>query len=305
MITRILVALLMLSRQVDADVSETAIALRAGVVQIQARREGPEGWLLITSGAIIDSTGLIVTQSIEPPVEIEVLLPSGVTAPARLLATDEVFRIAYLRVDLPDPVPHLSVASETPGLGAPVIAAGFLEGHGQPGSGYFAVSSGIVSSDRAVLDSKTMPGYHLATDIHSTLRQNLLFNLDGHLLSVAGVVDSRRPARSTGTSYYPMAEIPTRIRTELRNGIAPEHGGSLGIRLSGPRKLTVERVFSEGLRAAGMVPGDEILQYESINLHGLPDLRRLVRGTEPNTTVTLTILRDDTHITILATVAPE
>ena len=268
----------------SSELSDVVTTLRESIVElrvvhIDTAGRGTEGFV---SGVMVDSTGLILTTAIEPDSRVEIrhsrveILPGGGFGVAvELLGTSDVFKISVLRTAAAAGRGHVEIAS-APAIGSDVLAVGHIR-RSPSEAGYFAVSRGIVSSDQALVDDASIPGYHLATDIQASYQQHLLFDARGRLVSVRGLFDTT-PGKATGSAYYPVASMPAWIRESLSAGESPAHGGSIGVQLDGPLRLYVGAVLNPDLEQAGLKPGFQLLEAGNEVLRGYPDLKRIVMG---------------------------
>lgn len=281
------VSLFML-RGVHADPSALITPMKERIIRIHTFKGilPEERQLSITCGVVIDKSGLVVMPATFDRVDsLEAILPDGRRVIGKCLGVDESFRIAYANIG-PTSISPAVISTKRPVIGTPVYAAGYA--HIEPGkAGFFAVSQGIVSADLVDRWAGTTPGYYLATDISAATVQNLLFDQNGELLSVAAVHSTGVDLSMPGTCYYPLMDVPERIREELRHGRVPLQG-KLGIALDDD---LVCQMVPEGLLRAGLRKGDQIVMWDGRSLRGTPDFVRLVRGTLPGSVVKIAVRR--------------
>lgn len=274
-----------------AGLPELVEQIREQVVTVRAYESSPDGQvrLHLLSGAVVDTSGLIATSDLGHVDSVRIALSDGRKEAGQLIASDTVFGLSYVRV--PVAVPSAAALPDRrPRLGDQVIAAGYTGSNED--NLFFAVSQGIISSNLAPSPGNRgiPPGYWLATDLRPALGQNLLFDAAGHLLSVNSRREVQPGGDAPGTYYYPLADVSIWIRSELCAGRVPGHG-LLGCVVVQSHPVQVGHVSSEALRQAGLRDGDEIVQYGTERLRGIPDLLRLAQGAQPGSEVEIVVRR--------------
>ena len=320
--------------------------IRRAVVQVSIRSE--DG-LSMRSGAVVASSGLILTSMVHGPGEIVVRLDKGREVAAELVGYDPIFELAILRVQnaLMDTV---GVAARTPAIGDRVIAAGFGMSSTMGGRHVFAAASGAIVNDRFETRGITAPGYHLATDIQIDPGMNLLFTADGDLLSVmAGTASPRgvppvairgtapggapengdvrvdqqghrrgpamarlgdapaavraQPAGMSHSFFYPLPDIPPRIVQAVHEGVVLEHGwlriiidelewsDAAAAGLDGTDGVLVKKIVPGSPVEGVLQPGDIIVQVGGSRIRGPMDLRRVILGSAPGSSVAAVLWR--------------
>ena len=130
-------------------VPDVVEAVAPSIVQVSVRRVDGSG---SGTGIVFDAEGTIVTNwhVVQSASEIEVVLPSGVRLPARLMREDSDLDLAVLTVSADGLVPAKFGDSEDLRVGEDVVSIGHAFGL----SGGPSVSRGVVSAlDRTVADA--------------------------------------------------------------------------------------------------------------------------------------------------------
>lgn len=202
-----------------------------------------------------------------------VTMSDGRPYPAMLISTGD--GLAILRMDMPG-------ESRVPAVAPAAIA----EADGLPGEGSWVTVFGTTTA-RAVLVS-TDGGLALAG----------LASEDG-LLEGAPVVDSTGKVvglctRSRGTTNVVLAHAAHQVKDSAKDqawlGVAGAPGQPDGD--DPPRGVRVVDVLSGSpAAAAGLLPGDDIVRFDEVELESILELADLVATAAPGDVVTLTVLR--------------
>ncbi len=286
-------------------VSQTyqALAQRAapGVVHIVAygTQDGVPRERARASGFVLRDDGLVVTNA-RPLVGADVLrvtFDDGDAVGAELVGTDPESDLALLRVPRRGLVP-LSLRSAPPAtVGEAVLAIGNAAGRG------IGVSAGIVSGVGRAIGVATYEDF-LQTDaaIHAGNRGGALLDLEGRVLGVnTAVGDAARGGHGIGFAI-PAAMVAKVVGDLERFGRVPR--GFLGVQLSrvdadgrpprvGPGACVgVERVNpGSPAEAAGLRPGDVLLELEGEPLESVARTLAVVASRAPGSEVVLRIRR--------------
>jgi serine protease Do len=256
------------------------------------------------SGFVISEDGFIVTNNhvIEGADEILIeFFPGGAPGvPAELIGTDPNTDIAVLKVDL-DNLPFVSFGdsnAEGARVGDWVMAMGNPLGQG------FSVSAGIVSARNRAL-SGTYDDY-IQTDaaINRGNSGGPLFNMDGEVIGVNTAILSPNGG-SIGIGFAMSAAVVTNVVDQLIE-FGETRRGWLGVRIQDVTPDMVDAI--EGLdmargalvtdvppgpaENAGMLAGDVILNFDSIEIEDTRELVRIVGNSPVGTEVPVAVLRD-------------
>lgn len=263
------------------------------------------------TGFIIREDGLIVTNNhvIDGADLIEVQLSENDTKqyPAEVVGRDERTDIALIKIK---PDTKLTVAvmgsSEETQVGEWVAAFGNPFGHGH------SMSKGIISSKgREIEEINRLPLLQTDASINPGNSGGPLVNSKGLVIGVNSAID----ARAQGIGFaIPIDEVKKLIpQLEQRGSIRK---GYLGIGLGDIDDQAAEQLGLDEFRGAvvvevgngpgkkaGLKPYDIITEFNGKKIKYSRDLIDAVAGTDPNTTVTLKVLRDNKTLTLKATVS--
>lgn len=254
--------------------------------------EGP------TTGVVWSSDGWIVTSSLnfltQPPVTLATL-GDGRRFIARLIAKDDLTRLALLKVDAAD-LPAPSLAPE-PRPGQWALTAGWGFGSRTP-----ALAAGVISAarrNRALTiqtDAKTSPANYGGP----------LFDLDGRLFGIcvpqAGSADELAGVEwyDSGIGFALRCDETTRVVERLKNGVDLV-GGVMGISFD-PRDTAVAGSQPVGVEAvnvgsgpaadAGMQAGDLVTAIDDEPIRRPLDLDRAMARRRAGDALKVTYLRD-------------
>ncbi len=275
------------------DVSAVAEAVSPSVVTINVSTPAGSG---TGSGVVFDDDGNIVTNNhvVGDATTVGVTLPDGRQLDATVVGTDPTTDLAVVHVDDGDLVP-LALASEPPAIGSAVVAIG--SPFGLNGS----VTSGIVSALNREVASSAIPLTGLVqTDaaINPGNSGGALVDASGELVGINTAIASSGGG-SDGIGFAIDTPTVQSVATDLITDGVVQHSwlgvaGTTTVSSDGqPTGAQVEEVVSGSpAAAAGLQPGDHIVELDGEEIPSFPDLAaRLVR-LDPGTDVTLTVERD-------------
>jgi len=264
----------------------------------------PGGFILAdgpTTGLIHSSDGLIVTSTfnfLRNPTVITVVLADGRRLVGKLLACDEVCKLAMLKVKARDlPVPTWRPESEPLVVGESAIALG--RGFGGPRC---SMNVGIVSGLNRI------SGLALQTDAHLSPANfgGPLIDLDGRVLGIC-VPMGLGDAPIAGVEWYDSGigfAIPRRRVRESAADLAVGHNlrrGLIGVQLDSRSRGTVRVIAvadpSPALRA-GMLAGDEIIAVAGQETRDYPELRRAIRSRRAGEWIDVHIRRNNQEMNL-------
>ncbi|WP_068085870.1 Do family serine endopeptidase [Polycladidibacter stylochi] len=264
--------------------------------------EGPRKVQSLGSGFVIDGKqGIIVTNNhvIEGSDAITVNFNDGSKLQAKVLGVDEKTDLAVLKVEPKAPLKEAGFGnSQKLRVGDWVMAIGNPFGLGG------TVTVGIVSARNRNINAGPYDNF-IQTDA-SINRGNSggpLFNMDGEVVGINTAIFSPSGG-SIGIGFAIPADTATKIITQLREygearrgwigvriqEVSEEIAESLG--LDRARGALVANVSAEGpAKAAGIMPGDVILRFDTTEIKSMRDLPRRVAETAIGTTVKVLVFR--------------
>jgi serine protease DegQ len=255
------------------------------------RQQQAQPQIGLGSGVIVSPEGYLLTNNhvVEGADDIEVQLPDGREANAKVVGTDPESDLAVLKVEL-DRLPVLGFAdSDALQVGDPVLAIGNPFGVGQ------TVTSGIVSAlGRNQLGINTFENF-IQTDaaINPGNSGGALVDLNGHLVGINTAIFSRSGG-SLGIGFAIPANVARQILESLvRSGqvvrgwigvepvdLTPEIAQTLGLPIKDG--VLIRGVLQSGPAAAGGIqPGDVVTRIAERPVHHSRDLLNAVAALPP------------------------
>ncbi len=264
------------------------------------------------SGFIIDPDGHVVTNNhvIANAEEIEVVLADGTRYPARLVGRDAKTDLALLKIDAPEPLPHVAFGdSDRVRVGDWVLAVGNPFGLGG------SVTAGIVSARGRDLQGGTIVDFlQIDAPINRGNSGGPTFNDRGEVIGVNTAIFSPNGG-SVGIGFAVPSNIAKTVVADLRDDGRVSRGW-LGVRiqpvtedlaegfgLAKPRGTLLSSVEPKSpAAAAGLRSGDIILGWNGKAIESPSDLARQVALTESGKTVPVTLWRNGAETTLSVTV---
>ncbi len=264
------------------------------------------------SGFIIDPSGLVVTNAhvIEAADDIQVTLPDGTHLKAKLLGKDVKTDLALLQVESERALPHVQFGdSDKMRVGDWVIAIGNPFGLGG------SVTLGIVSARNRDIHSGAYDDF-IQTDaaINRGNSGGPLFDIHGNVVGVNTAILSPSGG-SIGIGFAVPANTAVKVIDQLREYgetrrgwlgvkiqlVTGEIAASLG--LGEARGALVAEVTAQGpAQVSGIQPGDVITDFAGRPITQMRDLPRIVANTPVGQSVSVTLLRDGSEVTVQVTV---
>jgi serine protease DegQ len=260
------------------------------------------------SGVIISTQGFILTNYhvIEDANEIDVSLPDGRKAIAKVVGSDPETDLAVIKIDLPD-LPAITFGhSELSSVGDVVLAIGNPFGVGQ------TVTMGIISAlGRTDVGLNTYENF-IQTDAAVNFGNSggALVDIQGNLLGINSAIYSRNGG-SLGIGFaIPVTTIKTVVEAIIANGqvtrgwigvepqdITPEMADSFNI------KRTTGAIVAGVIRGgpadkAGIKPGDILIAIEGKPAANKTEILNLIAQLKPNSKAKFTLLRNSSEATI-------
>lgn len=271
----------------------------------QAAQQAQTG---LGSGVIISHEGYILTNNhvVESADEIEVSLPDGRQAQARVIGTDPETDLAILQIKL-DNLPVITLGdSDTLEVGDQVLAIGNPFGVGQ------TVTSGIVSAlGRSQLGMNTFENF-IQTDaaINPGNSGGALVDTQGNLLGINTAIYSRSGG-SIGIGFaIPVSTARMVLDGIVKDGhvtrgwigvepnaLSPELAETFGV--STKQGVIITGVLQHGPAAeGGMQPGDVIVQVKGKPIANVSALLAAVANLPPGEPANFGIQRGENALTL-------
>jgi serine protease DegQ len=260
------------------------------------------------SGVVVSSQGYILTNNhvVEAADEIEIALPDGRKAAAKLVGTDPETDLAVIKVDMKD-LPAITLGHiDQAKVGDVVLAIGNPFGVGQ------TVTMGIVSAlGRNHLGINTFENF-IQTDaaINPGNSGGALVDTNGNLLGINTAIYSRSGG-SLGIGFaIPVTTVKTVMESIINTGQVVR--GWIGVE---PQDITPELAESFGLKKksgtiiagvlkggpadkAGMKPGDILLAVDGKSVTDTTEMLNLIAQLTPANKAKMTVLRKSEEVTL-------
>src|SRR5713101_3313074 len=259
------------------------------------------------SGVIVDGRGYILTNHhvIENADEIEVRLSDDRKFPAKLVGRDSKTDLAVLKIEPTGTVlpPALLGDSDKLRIGQWAIAIGNPFGLDR------TVTVGIISATgRTRVGVATYEAF-IQTDasINPGNSGGPLLNLDGRVVGINTAIVSS----GQGIGFAIPISMARDIMTQLINrgkvvrgwlcvaiqDLSPELAASLGVKEDAG--ALVAAVMKDGpAAAAGLRPGDVIVEFGGAAIKDVPDLQKRVAAVEPGRAAPVTVMREQKTVTL-------
>ena len=260
------------------------------------------------SGFVIDSSGIIVTNNhvIAEADEITANFADGTKLDAEVIGRDAKTDIAVLKVKTDRPLPAVPFGnSEAMRVGDWVMAIGNPFGFGG------TVTVGIVSAlDRDINSGPYDRFIQTDASINRGNSGGPLFNLQGEVIGINTAIISPSGG-SIGIGFAVPAEIALPVIEQLRE-FGETRRGWLGVRI---QEVTDEIAESLGMEkamgalvagvteggpaaAAGIEPGDVVVEFDGSDVPMMRDLPRIVADTAVGKAVDVVVLRKGKRVTV-------
>ena len=268
------------------------------------------------SGFIISDSGWVLTNNhvINGASRIQVTLRDRQVFTAKVVGTDPAIDVALLKIDSTRRLPALALGdSEKMRVGDPVMAIG------NPLQFAGTVTVGVLSAKgrTGISDNPTSASLQ---DLLQTDAAINFGNSGGPLLNVNAEVIGINTAM-----FRPAQNIGFAVAIDSVKNILPQlektgkvQRGMLGVRI-GPVDQDIEKAFKlpsmdgafvesvdpgKPAERAGLQPGDDIVQVDSVTVREPRDLINYVSSRAPGQSVRLTVVRNGQRQTLTATLAP-
>lgn len=265
------------------------------------------------SGFIVSTDGYIVTNHhvVADATHVQVRTQDSRIFEADIIGTDEQSDVALLKVDARD-LPAVEFAdSDRLRVGEWVLAIG------APFGMDYSVTAGIVSAKGRSLGERYVPFIQSDVAINPGNSGGPLFNAEGRVVGVNSQIYTRSGG-FMGLSFAIPSNLVESIVTQLKDtgtvergwlGIAmdsnynddPDLAQSFG--LDRPIGALVVEVYPDTpAAAAGLRPGDLILEFDGAQIQRFSDLAPMVGATPPGSEVELTVMRDGERMPVPLTI---
>ncbi len=260
------------------------------------------------SGVIISSDGYIVTNNhvVKGATEIVITLNNKKTYKAKLIGKDQNNDIALIKIEAND-LPFMTFAnSDNVLVGEWVLAVG------NPYNLTSTVTAGIVSAKGRDLEGNKNMESFIQTDaaVNPGNSGGALVNTRGELIGINTAISSKTGS-FIGYSFAVPSNIAKKVIDDLlvygnvqevELGIS---GGEMNANLSKHYDISISEGFyvggvneNSGAEKAGIQAGDVITKIDNVKIASYADLTGFLRSKEPNDVVNVTLLRDDSEISL-------
>jgi len=249
------------------------------------------------TGVVIDSRGYIVTNHhvIEGVRQIQVTLASGSQYYGKLIARDMTTDLAIIKIDTGKSLPVISVGTAKDLMpGEPVVAVGNAYGYEH------TVTKGIVSALHRTVQVSDAQNYDdlIQTDasINPGNSGGPLLNIDGEMIGINVAV--RAGAQGIGFAI-PVDKVLEVAAQLLASQQIKEMWIGVALKSEPDGGLAVDTVENDSPASlAGLQTGDVISGIDDITVRRALDFQRGLLARRPGDTVTLSIQRDQTPLSV-------
>jgi putative serine protease PepD len=296
-----------LSPTLDGTVSAAAAKIEPSLVTIAVQSGGSGG---IGSGVVLDKDGHILTNEhviagAAQGATITVTFHNGSTATAKVVGTSESNDLAVIKVDgVNDLNPATFAKSSELTVGQTVVAAGAPLGLSE------SVTSGIVSNTaRPVRSGDNNDAVYLAVQTDAAINPGNsggpLVNLNGDVVGINSSIastssgaDGGQPG-NIGIGFAVPSDVAARVTSELIT-TGKSTNAALGVRVTGSDSemstavgVPLQEVIGGGAaEKAGLQAGDVVTKINDFHTTTPDGLIAATRFYAPETTVTVTFIRD-------------
>jgi Do/DeqQ family serine protease len=273
-------------------------------------RRRPDSARAAGSGVVVDSNGYILTNNhvIENAHEIIVRLSDARKFTARLVGRDPRTDLAVLKIDAPAALPAAELGdSDRLRVGQWAIAIGNPFGLDR------TVTVGIVSATGRTRLGVTTYESFIQTDasINPGNSGGPLLNLDGRVIGINTAIVSTgqgigfsipiNMARDVMRQLIDRGRVVRGWLGVLIQDVTDELARSFGI---GEREgVLIADVVKDGPgHAAGLRPGDVVVEFDGSAVREVPDLQRRAAASRPGQTVALVVVREGQRVPVTVTI---
>lgn len=266
----------------------------------------------IGSGFFISQDGYVVTNNhvVANANEVTVILNDGTELPATLVGTDDLTDLALLKVDADQDFRYVEFATGEPRIGDWAIAVG------TPFGLQSTVTAGIVSASGRQLNNNAYDDFlQIDAAVNQGNSGGPTFNLAGQVIGVNTAIYSPTGVNA-GIAFAIPAAIAADVVADLRDDGNVERGW-LGVQIQDltANLATALGVTTEGgafiaealptgpAQAAGIESRDVVTAINGEPVTSSNDFARKIGAFDPDTEVTLTVVRDGQTQDIAVTLA--
>jgi serine protease Do len=297
----------------DATGTTTTAITEPGGTGAATHSPRPRGTRVLGSGFIIDPSGIIVTNRhvVEGTTDIVITLQDNTLLRATLLAQSDQIDMALLKVTSVSPLPSVHFGdSDAVRVADRVLAIGSPLGFGG------TVTQGIVSAlNRDIRDSPFDDYIQTDAAINHGNSGGPLFNMQGEVIGMNTAIFAPMSSGSIGLGFAIPANDIKFVADALRNGGSMPTGtldfriqqvtAGLADALNMPKAQGVIVGGTKdggGAAKCGIVAGDIILRYGTMDVKDVRALARAIARTPPGTVVNLLVWHNEEPRVIAATV---
>ena len=278
------------------------------------RRRAPrEDGRAAGSGVIVDARGYILTNNhvVENASAIEVRLSDGRKFKATLVGRDARTDLAVLKIESPAPLPVAELGdSDRLRVGQWAIAIGNPFGLDR------TVTAGIISATgRTHVGVATYEAF-IQTDasINPGNSGGPLLNLDGRVIGINTAIVSSGQGIGFAIPITMARDIMTQLIARGRvvrgwlgvviQDLTPELAAGFGVKEDAG--VLVADVMKDGpAAAAGLRPGDVIVEFGGAAIKDVPDLQKRVASVEPGRAAPVKVMREKKMVTLSVTIGEQ
>ncbi len=257
------------------------------------------------SGVIISSDGYIVTNNhvVKGATELQITLNNKKIYKAKLIGKDAKNDIALVKIDATD-LPFMTFAnSDNIKIGEWVLAVG------NPYNLTSTVTAGIISAKGRDLEGNQNLESFIQTDaaVNPGNSGGALVNTRGELIGINTAISSKTGS-FIGYSFAVPSNIAKKVVEDLlefgkvQQAVLGIQGGELNGQIASKLDIDISEGFyvqkvtkGSGAAKAGILENDIITKINNIKITSYADLAGFLRSKEPNETVTVTVLRNNTE----------
>jgi len=257
------------------------------------------------SGVIISSDGYIVTNNhvVKGATELQITLNNKKIYKAKLIGKDAKNDIALVKIDATD-LPFMTFAnSDNIKIGEWVLAVG------NPYNLTSTVTAGIISAKGRDLEGNQNLESFIQTDaaVNPGNSGGALVNTRGELIGINTAISSKTGS-FIGYSFAIPSNIAKKVVEDLlefgkvQQAVLGIQGGELNGQIASKLDIDISEGFyvqkvtkGSGAAKAGILENDIITKINNIKITSYADLAGFLRSKEPNETVTVTVLRNNTE----------
>ncbi len=261
------------------------------------RTQNADGGMRDGAGFIVSEDGLILSNDhvVKDAEQINMTLADGTVLKGYVVGRDGKTDVALLKAVTETPLPAVDFATS-----AGVRTGDWVLALGNPYGLGLSASAGIISARGRALQGAPQDDF-LQTDavVHRGNSGGPLFNLDGRVIGMSTAILSPQ-ADEAGLNFALPSDTLVWVLEQLKkDGVVKRPKLGLQVLFDKNIGLYVSDVDPDGPAArAGVLPGDVLTALDGQPLTGVQTLGGLMRHLSVGKTVTLTLMRDQTPVTV-------